>query len=412
MRRRRWTPVEVAEGELCIGCGMCSVMAPSSVTMARDERGYRIPVAGAAPLNDDEIEAFNRYCPGLGYDAPVAERGARVDELWGPVRDVRIAWAADESVRLRGSSGGALTAVISSLLKSGAVEAVVALSPDAQQPLMNEARVIRRADDAVQAAGSRYAPGAPMDRLADIDQGARIAVVGKPCDIAGLRRALTVDTGELPTVVALLSFFCAGQPSGDATRAVLDQLAVDADDVVTISYRGNGWPGPFSVTTREGETREMPYSEAWGRILNKHLHHRCKTCIDSVGHHADVVAADIWKTDERGYPTFEERDGRSAVIVRTSTGATLYDQAVASGQLSDGHLDLGDLKQVQPYQVERRKFAAARSVGFRAAGASVPSWPGFSRLRWVLAQPVTAARQAYGSYRRGRRRSSAVGHPR
>jgi coenzyme F420 hydrogenase subunit beta len=360
-------------------------------------------------MGPDEIAAFNRYCPGLGYRPPVAERGVGVDELWGPVRDVRIAWAADESVRLRGSSGGALTAMIVSLLESATVDAVVALSPDSGTPLRNEARVIRRPGEALLAAGSRYAPGAPMDRLMDLPGSARIAVVGKPCDIAGLRHALATDSARFPTVVVLLSFFCAGQPSEVATREVLEELAVGVEDVTTISYRGNGWPGAFSVTTGDGETREMPYSEAWGRILNKHLHNRCKTCIDSVGHHADVVAADMWETDERGYPSFAEGDGQSAVIVRTRAGAAIYDHAVGSAQLSDKALDIDQLKRVQPYQVERRKFAVARGLGFRAAGVPVPSWRGFSRLRWVAAQPVVAARQAVGSFRRGRRRHASLG---
>jgi coenzyme F420 hydrogenase subunit beta len=125
-----------------------------------------------------------------------------------------------------------------------------------------------------------------------------------------------------------------------------------------------------------------------------------------------MVAADYWEVDDRGYPSFEEREGRSAVLVRTSAGADAYGRAVAAQALGDEALDIGELKRVQPYQVERRKLAAARAVGFRLAGAAIPSWAGFSRARWILAQPRVAVRQAVGSFKRGIRKPTGPGLPR
>ena len=136
--------------------------------------------------------------------------------------------------------------------------------------------------------------------------------------------------------------------------------------------------------------------------MNRYLHDRCKVCVDSVGHQADVVAADIWETDDRGYPVFAEGDGTSALIVRTEQGRTLLDHCATALHMEG--MDLRELKDVQPMQVDRRRMAWARGMGFRAAGGHAPRWPGFSTWRFAPRQPVRALRQARGSWSRARRR--------
>jgi coenzyme F420 hydrogenase subunit beta len=401
--KRLSSPASVAAANLCIGCGVCALAFPEKVEMVTVDSGFITPVEGAS-LTGPEQKLFEKFCPGRGYGTPPAQRpdAAIRDPMWGPVVKARDAWAGDDQTRREGSSGGALTALVAYLLASGKVDAVVGTAASATDPYRNESVVIRDAADARRLSGSRYSPASPFQALSTVPLSERVAVVGKPCDIASIRELARSGELALPKIDFYLSFFCAGTPSWKGTDQAVESLGVRKVFVKTISYRGNGWPGQFSVEDVQGERTAMSYEKSWGTILNKHLHNRCKTCQDGMGVHADIVAADSWDADENGYPVFANKDGRSYLITRTIQGEALVRDALKSEDLVGTPTDLGRLMTIQPSQVARKKFAAYRALGFRLGGAPSPSFPGFVRWRWAIWHPITTIRQTLGSFKRGR----------
>ena len=404
MARNIGDPTAVTNGDLCVGCGVCALAFPKKVSMSRGSNGFEeAHLTAGSELTPDESDQFRRFCPGLGYERPRRTGGPQSTAMWGNVIEAREAWASDRDVRRTGSSGGAITAIAGHLIASGKVEAVLGIA-EGSEPLTNEMRVIRSVDACATLSGSRYSPATPFQHLGDLGTGARIAVVGKPCDIAGLRRFLTSHSEDgYPTVVVYLSFFCAGTPSWKGTREALSRLDVDGRELESLRYRGNGWPGKFSVQLRGGEERSMPYEKSWGQILNKHLHTRCKLCQDGMGSQADIVAADSWETDERGYPLFTESEGRSLLVSRTPVGEQIVQEALALDAISARPADIQSLGNVQPSQRTRREVGAARGLGYRLGGHSVPSWRGVPRWRWLARRPILSIRQFVGAFRRARR---------
>lgn len=399
--------MDVRDSGLCIGCGLCVLEHPDKFELTQQlGTGYLLPsqLSGGV-LTVKEEERFTSYCPGLGYGAPKTN-APHSDSDWGPFRAVLRAWSLDHAMRYAGSSGGVLSQMLNSLLRTGRVSRVVSLVPDEADPLQNRGLSAKEPSELGSLAASRYAPGTPLLALRDIPAEERVAVVAKPCEIGGLRSLMSAGSAtQLPRVDYLLSFFCAGMPSREGTRALLVRLDIEEEDVAFIRYRGNGWPGHFEVTLKSGEQRRLTYDESWGSSLNRHLHDRCKLCVDSVGHQADVVAADIWETDARGYPIFAEGDGVSALMVRTARGDELLSRC--AGDLHVESTDLAALKRAQPMQIERRRMAWARGMGRRAAGRHAPAWPGFITWRFVASQPLRSLRQARGSWSRARRRRTS-----
>lgn len=98
-------------------------------------------------------------------------------------------------------------------------------------------------------------------------------------------------------------------------------------------------------------------------ILNRHLQFRCKICPDGTGEFSDVTCADAWYGNDKGYPTFEESDGRSLVLSRTQHGIDLVNEAVSAGYLAVSELPVNDIERMQPYQAERKKMVGARILG-------------------------------------------------
>ena len=373
----------VARGDSCAGCGACAGLAPGKVVMQVAAPGYLRPVQ-TAPLSPPEEAAIARACPGLGQS--VAAQGRADPVLWGPYMAMQTGWATDPAIRFAGSSGGALSAILLYLLDKRVVEAVVqtAAAPDLQ---IGNATVIT--DDragVMAAAGSRYAPSAPLADLAvHMARDQRLAFVGKPCDAAALRAICQADPAVAAAFPVILSFFCAGVPSHAGGAAVLAALGADPAQTTAFRYRGNGWPGQATATLTDGTQRSMSYHDSWGKILSKHVQHRCKICADGTGIAADIVCADAWDSDAAGYPVFTDAPGISLIVARTPLGAQLIAAAQAAGQIETAPFDMADLAAIQPGQRERRRALFARLAALRLVGRPVPRYEGL--------QIAAAARQ-------------------
>lgn len=370
----------VARGDLCAGCGACVALAPDALRMEMTPPGYLRPQT-KGPVSNAQNEAIARVCPGLGQRVQAGER--HNDPLWGPFEAMYSGWSTDPELRYAGASGGALSGLLAHLIASDVVDAVIETSSDPEVVVANAIIVGDSHDDIRAAAGSRYAPSAPLadlpERLAEHRRtGRRFAFVGKPCDVAALRAMQDEDPELTQAIPVALSFFCAGVPSQTGAEAVLSALGVTSDQVRGFRYRGQGWPGRATATLADGSERAMSYHDSWGGILSKHVQHRCKICADGTGIAADIACADAWEADDRGYPLFEEGEGRSLIVTRTDLGRRLLEEAIRAGTLAVQPFDPKTLVEIQPGQRERRRALLARLSALRLSGAPVPGYKGLA----------------------------------
>jgi coenzyme F420 hydrogenase subunit beta len=348
--------------------------------------------AQTAPLTETQEATIAAVCPGLVQEVEAA--GRTDHDLWGPYVEMRTGWATDPALRHRASSGGALSAVLTHLLAEGRVEGVLQIAApgpgDATVPPHGTRTVLSRdADGVADAAGSRYAPSAPLAEVpAALAAGRPLAFVGKPCDVAALRALSLRDDRVATTFPVMVSFFCAGVPSETGARALLDKMEAPAERVTAFRYRGNGWPGHATATLDDGSERSMSYHDSWGKVLSGHVQHRCKICPDGTGTAADIVCADAWEADANGYPLFDEAEGISLIVARTGLGREIMQVAEAAGRIETAPFDVAALKPIQPGQVRRRGALIGRLAALRAAGRPVPRYRGLRIARAARQVPV------------------------
>jgi coenzyme F420 hydrogenase subunit beta len=373
----------VTKGDLCAGCGACAGLFPQKLQMQMAEPGFLRPVQTAA-LTTGEDAMIARICPGLGQKVDAAGRADPV--LWGPHVAMQTGWATDPDIRFSGASGGALSMLALHLLQSGVVDGVVQIAANPDQPIGNITVISTDRAGILAAAGSRYAPSSPLEQVAALTaDGRRFAFVGKPCDAAALRAVTQADPAVARAFPVILSFFCAGVPSQSGGRAVLKALGTDLPETASFRYRGNGWPGEARAMLKDGSARTMSYHDSWGKILSKHVQHRCKICADGTGVAADIVCADAWEADAAGYPVFSEAPGVSLIVARTQLGADLIAAAKAAGRIETAAFAVETLAAIQPGQRERRRALWARLAALRLVGRTVPRYQGL--------QIAAAARQ-------------------
>lgn len=390
---------EVVDSGACSGCGACCAIDPGvGMALARD--GFLRPVrrdAGTAPVDGDAaVREFAIVCPGRATSSPRLEGAERHPQL-GSYLEAWAVHATDPEQQHRGASGGALTALSAWLTTTGRVNRIVGAG-QAPAPRRTVSVTITDRETALAAAGSRYAPVATLADPQVLDRGT--AVVAKPCEASALSRLAEVR-GDLERPI-ILSFFCAGTPSQSATDDLVDELLPEpGDEVLSVRYRGCGWPGDFTVGTAAGEHR-MDYRRSWGDRLGPTMQWRCKICADGVGESADLVACDYWEVDAQGYPVFEEGDGRSGLLVRTERGREILHAALDVGVLRGEPLDGESIARVQPGQTWRRDNLWARLLGARLAGVPVPVYRGFPLFRLAVRRPRQSFRAMKGAWRRAR----------
>jgi coenzyme F420 hydrogenase subunit beta len=359
------TLTRVLRGQLCTGCGLCASVSQGAITMATAAPGYSRPVQHG-PVGDPAEKAIAAACPGAIVEPwPSAPN---THPYWGPWLRVATAHATDDALRFRASSGGMVSALAIHALNSGLVDRVVHVIPDPDTPDRNIVTCSTSAPEIAEGAGSRYSPSSPLaviDRV--LCDGGAAAFVGKPCDVSALRRLARVDPRVNEHVPVMLSFFCAGISSHRGVDAILASMGVRREELAAFRYRGHGWPGTAAATTRDGRVVEMSYADSWGAHLSKEVQFRCKICPDAVGGTADVACADPWYGDERGYPSFAERDGRSLVITRTAIGERLLEGAIAAGAVIAAPLEVGEIDRMQPGQTRRKRLVVSRVAALAAS---------------------------------------------
>lgn len=355
------TLINVLQGELCAGCGLCAALSDGQIEMQVDARGFARPQS-CGPISAANETKIATACPG----AVVAPWRADAHPYWGPIDQCLTGHAADDSVRYAGSSGGMLSALAIHALTEKLVDAVVHISADPAEPLRSITRVSRTGDAVVAGAGSRYGPSPLLEVLAPLlDADERFLIIGKPCDISALRQLATVDERVVERFPYMLSFFCGGMPSLLGTRAIVDTMGLDPDALAAFRYRGEGWPGQAKAIASDGRQAQMSYARSWGDFLSGHVQYRCKICPDAVGGAADIACADAWYGGETGYPQFDEQEGRSLILSRSATGNALLASAQAAGVIATTALDTGEIDLMQPSQARRKRMVVPRSLAAR-----------------------------------------------
>lgn len=238
-----------------------------------------------------------------------------------------------------------------------------------ESPLRNTTYITRTPREVCDCAGSRYAPSSPLREIIQVlqSEAGKVALVGKPCDVAGLRQFLRLRPEFVAKVSCMLSFACAGVPSYRATDELVRSMGLEPEDVQDFWYRGRGWPGRATATAKTGRPVSLSYNEAWNNFLGQRISFRCAICPDGMGNFADIVCADPWRT-KNGSPVFDEQPGESLILVRTERGRRFLRQACNEGKLVTKAFDLRTLRHVQPYQYGKRAYFLARRLALATRG--------------------------------------------
>lgn len=275
---------------------------------------------------------------------------------------------------------------------------VLHVGGDVRDPIACRTSLSRTREDLLARTGSRYAPASVCDGLEGIERApGPCAFVGQPSEVTAMRRAASVRQMLAAKIGIAISFFCAGSPSRLGTKQFLRANGVDPEDVGQIRYRGNGWPGNFSVTLKGGNAvvLERSYAESWA-ALQRYRPFSTHLCPDGTGEDADISCGDAWHREVGKF-----QPGRSLILVRTDRGKQLVREAVSAGYLTVFRSSPENVLNSQANLLQKRGAIWGRVATLRLLGIPAPRLKGFALFRnWLALSLGEKIRSVLGTLRR------------
>jgi coenzyme F420 hydrogenase subunit beta len=351
--------------DLCLGCGTCvSVCPQEAVKMIETPSGLLTAYADASKCKGCGL--CLKCCPGTHLEQGLLL--GEVDPFKGGAVAAYLGQALDQKILSEGQSGGVITALLCYLLESGRIKGAVVTQMPENGSLRSKTIVSRDKETVCKAQGSKYCPVAVNAVIPkSLDDGEKIAVVGLPCHIHGIRNVQS-QLGRWQGLFAI-GLICQNTLGFGAIDHLIYEVGVDRANVQYFRFRSKlfgGWPGDVYIRTRDGAVYKVANRQ---RMLIKDVYTplRCRLCFDKLNVLSDLAVGDPWGIRN------DDKEGFSVIIARTNRAKDVLLSAESAGWLR--------LESVEPevvfkgQKVERkRQDWAAYTEAWRQMSGIVPEF--------------------------------------
>jgi coenzyme F420 hydrogenase subunit beta len=377
---------EVIDPGICSGCGACVGVDESHQTLIKySEFG---PAPNFENLETDLPEFILSICPShrLNYPRLYKEFWKVNDSnpITGEVIKARTGYASDNATCKTSSSGGVMTLVISYLLRTRQIDAVITVGQGMPDPISARVTIIDNIDELKKSTQSVYIPVSMLDILRDLDPQKKYAITCLPDQAAALRKLQVLGNKKANAIKHVLGPYTGTAIYPNALKSFLKSNGVSSNDhVKSLKWRAGEWPGYLEIVTASGRVLKSP-KVYYNYLIPFFITQNSLQNMDFVNEFCDLSVGDAWS------PMHEKlKGGQSVFVTRTEKMEKIIQYLIDDKKLIVEEIDPMKASEMHGHMIDFKKRGAyIRNQFRRLIGLKAPDFgmrpEKISLARWII----------------------------